>query len=225
MRFIALFLFIASCSSEVPTRKLASTEVSMVYGEIDHKKSNVQLFHKGSENQGYYLYVQLKNEQGDFIDCEKEDFFLKGPEGKRIEFHFLRKLRGRFYLIVENGNGEDFKEVDLLVKGAPLRESFKLQLRRPHASQTKMILIQKLGGKIFLRLKLADKANRSVESSEIPEIFIEGTDGFIQDMKNVGDGIWDFTVVFSEESQLMYFSVRYMGVNFPNLYRYQHVDK
>jgi len=86
------------------------------------------------------------------------------------------------------------------------------------------MLIQKSEGKLFLRLKLADKTNRIVDSPEIPEIFLEG-DGFIQDLKYLGEGVWDFTVVHPGENQLMYFSVRYMGLYFPNLYRYQHVDK
>ena len=222
MKIIILLILLTACSSELPYRKLASTNALLVLGEIDYQKSSIQFFHSGSEDQGHYLYVQLKNKKGDFVDCEKNEFDLKTPKGEKVEFHYHRKLPGRYYLMMEKS--EDLKEVILLVKGVPLLETLKISQRRPHASHTRLMLIQKSEGKLFLLLKLADKTNRVVDSSEIPEIFLEG-DGFIQDLKYLGEGVWDFTVVHPGENQLMYFSVRYMGVYFPNLYRYQHVDK
>jgi hypothetical protein len=222
MWFIILSVLLTACSSELPYRNLASTNTLLVLGEIDYQKSSIQVFHSGSEDQGHYLYVQLKNKKGDFVDCEKDEFHLKTPTGDKVGFYLHRKLRGRYYLMMEKG--KDLTEVVLLIKGMPLPETFKISQRAPHALHTKMMFIQKTEGKLFLRLKLADKTNRFVESPEIPEIIMEG-EGFIQDLKYIGEGNWDFTVAHPGENQLMYFSVRYMGLYFPNLYRHQHVDK
>jgi hypothetical protein len=221
MKVIFLLILLTACSSELPYRRLASTDSFLVLGEIDYKKSSVQLFHGGSGEKRDYLYVQLKNEKGEFVDCDRYEFSLKTSQGYEVEFNYLRKLRGRYYLILEKS--ENFNELILLVKGVSLRETFKFPKRKPHASHTKMWLVQKFNGKISLRLKLADKANRFVDFPQIPEILMEG-DGFIQDLKYVGDGVWDFTVIHPEENQLMYFSLRYMGLYFPNLYRYQYID-
>ena len=223
--FLILIPLLVSCSSNVPKRKFASINIPYVQGKIDYKKSSVQVFSdlKGQEHPLHYLFVQLRDETGKFVDCEKDDFFIRTQDGSKVDFNLLRKLPGRYYLIIEKMNGEDFN-LDLLIKGLPLKEEVKIHLRKPHISQTKINLIEISSGSMILRLRLADKANRPVESPEIPEISLEGH-GFIKELKYVGSGTWDFTVIYPEENQLMYFSVRSMGVYFPNLYRYQYVDK
>jgi hypothetical protein len=77
---------------------------------------------------------------------------------------------------------------------------------------------------LTLELSLKDKNGKVVEMIQMPDIMIEGN-GTISDLSLVRKGVWRFQVNYSEDNQIMYFSVRGNGVYLERLQRFQHIEK
>lgn len=167
--------------------------------------------------------MQLKDVNGKFVDCGPEEFSLKSKKGKKLNYSFERSLKGHYFLTIHSSE-LNVKHINLFVQNKPLMEQFKLQLNRPVPVHTKMKIIKNAENTLSVELLLRDKENKPVELPERPEILLEGA-GHIENLQHVGEGIWHFEVKYPEENQIMYFSIRAMGVKIPNLYRYQHVEK
>lgn len=219
---IALLFMIFGCA-EAPLRRFPASETAMRIGSISRANSLVQLF---PSNEGdsftYYFYLQLKNEKGDYVDCDPSEVTLKTKQKKLITFKLERLLTGRYYLIVNKSKG--LKDIDVYVRGLLLKEKFNLNLIRPDKKFTSITIKKKGDGKIVFRLKLADKTNKPVALLSEPEIVFEGR-GEIDNLRHMQEGIWEFTVIYPEDNQIMYFSVRAQGIYLTNLLRYQHIEK
>jgi hypothetical protein len=224
-RAILLFLFfLTSCAHPEPKRSIASRE--MVIGEIDYAKSLVQLFPSADKDNTlrYYFYLQLRDVKGNFVDCSPSEILIKTNKGKRVHFDYERLLPGRYYLSLDQGLKMNSSQLDFYVGGKPLKEKFNLPHRSPDRNNTKITIIEKLDNKIVLQLRLADQKNLPVEHIEMPEIIIDGV-GLLEDMKPMGPGVWEFTVTYPEDNQIIYLHVRALSFYFSNLFRYQYVDK
>ena len=176
------------------------------------------------EDISYYLYVELKNSEGKYVDCDQKDLALGLKEGKKIDFDFHRALVGRYYLKIEKEEDVKAKNINLYYKEKPLKEQFKVHFNKPHKSNTKITIVSNQEYRLTLRLRFADKNNHSIELPEAPEIWIAGQ-GIIEDVKHLKEGVWEFSILIPDENQIMYISARAMGVSFRNLYRFQHIEK
>jgi hypothetical protein len=229
MRIYLLFLIFGlySCSSSGPQRKIASYEEPKIRkGEIDFLLSKVSIYPaKDMEDDiSYYLFLELRNSEGRYVDCDQKDLSIKTKQGKRIDFDFHRALVGRYYLKIEKEEDIKAKHIDLYFKDKSLKEQFKVRLNKPHKSYTKLTLVNNQKYRLTFRLRFADKKNSPIELPEAPEIWIDGQ-GLIEDVKHLKEGIWEFSIIYPEENQVMYISARAMGVSFRNLYRFQHIEK
>lgn len=221
MRILILLLILVTGCAEMPLRGPASAP--MRFGEVSAIHSSIQLFpDSDADTHTYYFYLQLKDSKGEFIDCDPSEIVLKTKKKKLIKFKYERLLTGRYYLILDKSQG--FKDINFSVRGIALNGKFNLDIRRPDIKHTNIILERKLPGKLIFRLKLADRANRPVMTSVAPEIIMDGR-GEIQELRYIQEGIWQFTVIYPEDNQIMYFSVRSQGKYLVNLLRYQHVEK
>lgn len=225
---LLLFLIsISSCSNLGPQRKIASYEEPKIkMGEVDFTRSKVLIYpaKEMEEDISYYLYVELKNSEGKYVDCDQKDLALRLKEGKKIDFDFHRALVGRYYLKIEKEEDVKAKNINLYYKEKPLKEQFKVHFNKPHKSNTKITLVSNQEYRLTLRLRFADKNNHSIELPEAPEIWIDGQ-GIIEDVKHLKEGVWEFSILIPDENQIMYISARAMGVSFRNLYRFQHIEK
>ena len=229
MRTYLLFLIFClhSCSSFGPQRKIANYEESKIrIGDIDFLRSRVSIYpaKEWEDDISYYLFLELKNSEGKYIDCDQKDLSIKTKQGKKIDFDFHRALVGRYYLKIEKEEDVKAKHIDLYFKDKTLKEQFKVHLSRPHKSHTKLRLVTNQKYQLTFRLRFADKNNNPVELPEAPEIWIDGH-GLIDDVKHLKEGIWEFTIIYPDENQIMYISARAKGVSFRNLYRFQHIEK
>ena len=220
-----MFLCLSACAHR-PERSVASNQAVIKFGEVDFKRSLVQVFPSDSteETISYYLYVQLKDSSGNYIDCESADFSLKNKLGTDVPFKFERVFTGRYYLNIDKEEGNHWRYLDLFLHKRPLKEEFKLQFRKPHKAHSRITKIKVTPGKLVLLLRLADRNNIPVQMPDGPEILMDG-DGQIEEIKHVREGVWEFTVIYPDENQILYFSVRGLGVSLRNLYRYQHIEK
>lgn len=221
-------MFSVSCALRAPERKIANAEIPVKFGKHDSQRSLVQIFPATDvqKDAAFYLYVQLKDAQGKFVDARPAEFNLKTRKGHKIDFDFERVLDGRYYLTILKSERIESHEIDLFVQGKALKEQFKLQLKRPHEKFTKLKLLKNnkhTHSQVF-ELRLADGKNRPLEVPEVPELVFEGP-GQVAEAKHIREGIWHITVIYPDENHISYYGVRSMGVTFQKLYRYQHVEK
>jgi hypothetical protein len=225
--FILILLFImVSCSTQDPRRKIASEDLIIKLGNIDHTKSLVRLFPSVSTEDSlrYYFYLQLRDETGSYVDCDPSEVSLVTKKGKKIPFELERLFKGRYYLTLDKPKDLSSGHLDILVQGKPLQEQLKLSMRPPVKENTSIKVIENSAHKLRFRLRIADKRNQPVELPYQPDIMLEGI-GNIEDVTHTKEGEWEFSVIYPEDNQIMYFSVRAMGVLFPKIYRYQHIEK
>lgn len=224
---LILIFLITACSSveqeQKQLRKIASASRPAIY---DHSKSLVHIFPAVAADNGiwYYFYVQTKDSFGRFMPIDPNEIEIRTHKGKKIAFKFEQLLGGRYYLTLEKTSDFSSAELDVVVRGKALKEQFKLNMRHPDKSKTSIKIVKNDQNKLMFQLRLADKLNQPVEIPDKPEIILEGM-GSIEDLKHVSEGTWEFSIIYPEQNQIMYFSVRAMGVFLSNIYRYQHVEK
>lgn len=158
------------------------------------------------------------------MDAEKREFSLKTILGEEVDFKFERVLPGRYYLMVEREEGHHWQELNLFVHGKPLKEQFKVQMAKASRTHSKIAKLRNSDSRLILRLSLRDRQNRALELPEGPEISLEG-EGEVREVIHSGEGIWEFSIVYPNENQIIYVSVRANGVYLRRLYRYQHIEK
>lgn len=221
-----ILLFLISCASKKPVREIAYVNSAVENLGIDLSKSLVNIHPATAADNGvwYYFYIQLKNSDGKYVDTDLSDFKLKNSKGQSIDFKIERVLRGRYYITIEKTAEINSSQIDFFVKNKLLKEKLKLQMMTPSLVNTRLILVHDSNHRAVFRLKLLDKDNKPVELPDWPEIIIDGT-ATIEDLKHIGEGIWEFTVVYPEENLVLYFSVRALGTYFNNILRYQHIEK
>lgn len=224
IRFILIVLFCLGCSTQKAQRNVASNSAPILPTEVDPEKSIVRIFPAVADEHGlwYYFYLQLKDRNGQFVDSD--DIKITTLKGEGIPFLKERIKSGRYYLTLEKNAGVSSAHLNVLAQGKILKEEFKLSFDYPHKSHSKIRLVQKENHVLKFQLNLRDEKNIPVAVSEQPEIFLEGM-GIIKELNEVSQGTWEFTVVYPDENQIMYLSVRAMGVFLPKLFRYQHVEK
>lgn len=223
--FLFLFVFFASCA-EVPIQRLPSSESLIRSGEISFRKSEIKNFPPAFEDGSikYYFYLQLKNMNGEFVDCDSSEITLKNKKGTKVEFLFERLFPGRYYLILEENRVDDSNEILVFIRGKQLGNNFKLALNYPDEAFTKIHLVKDEAGILTLRLHLNDKNNRPVSSQFPPEMILEGW-GEMSDLIPIQEGIWEFNVLHPEVNQIFYISLRSQGVYIPRIYRFQYIEK
>jgi hypothetical protein len=224
-----LILLVTSCATQAPVRNIASVPKPLRIekpAELDLKKSNVLIFPAIADGDGlwYFFYVQLKDSNGKYIDCMPSEIGLKTHKGKDIPFKFQKVLTGRYYLTLEKTADISSGQLDIFIRGKALKEQFQLHMGHPDKAHTKISVIQNTRNKLTFRLRLADKMNQPVVAPEQPEILLEGQ-GAIDEMVHIQEGVWEFSIIYPEGNQIMYFSVRAQGVYLANIFRYQHVEK
>lgn len=198
----------------------------MRFGEIDLKRSEVQIFPAVASESGvwYYFYVQLKDQNGNYVDCEPGDISLTTSKGEPIFFEYERQLPGRYYLTVEKTPAVSSHQLNFYIQDKPLKEKFKLHFTLPSKTKSKISVLEKRNHYLKLQLKLVDENNKPVQMPDQPDVMFEGL-GYVEDFKQVGEGVWQFRVIYPDDNQIMYFSVRAMGVFMPKIFRYHHVQE
>ena len=223
---LILFIFLlTACASdpEKMVRKIASVPPPAIY---DHSKSLVNIFPAVAADEGiwYYFYVQTKDTLGRFIPIDPKEIEIKTRKGRKVPFKVEQLLTGRYYLTLEKTTDFSSAELDIFVRGKALKEQFKLNMRHPDQKNSSIKIVKNSRNTLVFRLRLADKKNQPVEIPDKPEIILEGI-GNVEDLRHVSEGTWEFSIIYPEQNQIMYFSVRAMGVYLSNIYRYQHVEK
>jgi hypothetical protein len=196
-----------------------------VLGEIDFKQSLLQIFPAEKGDQvALYLYLRLRDSNGNYVDCDPASLRLQSKKGNQIGFTYERLRPGRYYLTIDRTEGIGSSEIDLFLGERPLKEQVKLRLSKPDLMRSNLTLISNSDNRLTLRLELRDQKGQPVELPEAPEILLDNQLR-LDALEHLGGGVWRVVVLYPEDNQIMYFSVRAMGTLLPNLLRYQHIEK
>ena len=220
---ITILLICGGCASERANRKISSVIYSSAENDrIDFKQSRVQTF--PSTDDSYLFYVHLKNKFGIDTDCDISEISLKTIDGKSLEFKYEMLQAGRFYLRVLNSSQVRSDQISIFIQGKLLNQGIPLKMPRPDLKNSSLKILRNENNIIVFQLRLADSRNNLIDTINDPEIIMEGL-ATMEGLRRISKGIWEYSVVYPEDNQIMYFSVRSQGVYFHNLLRYQHVEK
>ncbi len=217
-----ILLFIASCAGTAPKRT-PSSEVSFRPGIVDSVQSRVRLFPDESDG-GYNFYLETKNDNGEYVDADQSEIEVLTKKGLSLPYAFERILIGRYYLVIDQQKVNSIDFVEVAVQGKHLPIKFKLHPHRPDKKHTKLTIIENHDNIMLLRLRLANTENKAIELHDRPEILFQG-EGYVSEPEEKGDGIWEFSVIYPEANQIMYFSIRAHGIYLHRIFRYQHIEK
>lgn len=228
---IFIFLIFAYSCSHLDKKhdgpdRVPSSEAELVrFGDHDVIQSSVkefppQYFDKSTR---HFFFVELRDLTSFYVDRDLYDFEVR-MKNKKIPVKVERVLRGRYYVIFDEENHLETSQLDFYVGGIKLRENFKLGFKPAHESHTKMRLIKARSSIAKVELVLKDKNGQFVEAPTPPDIITE-SDGSIEKVEHIGNGIWHITLTYPMGNQLFYLSVRSHGVFFKNLFRFHYVDK
>lgn len=216
-------------------------EQATFFGQVDRSKSSVRLFRPEMEDKifRYYFYLQLKDMDGKWVDVDKSEIAIKTTEGKKLDFQLKRQgVTGRYYVIVERPGELQFSKLNFYIQGHKILERFNLFMPVPDSSKSRLEIVDHNYEKriIHFRLTLNDSQGRPVEDAGYPEIIMKtesiGNPSYgpieglvIEDYELIKKGVWEFYLLYTEQNQIIYFTVRSQGTYLNNLFRLHHVDK
>ena len=205
----------------LPDRYLAS-ESKPIIGKIDASESSVSFLPLKIDNHEtvFSFFLQFKRE-GKFIDVKPEEIVLKN-KNKIIKTKIYRISQGEYEVnaISEIAN---ISWLQFIVQNKKIKHNLRA-LGKPSKLHTKISIISNDQHILRMRLKIGDKKGIGVKVIPQPELILEGVGQFF-DLKPIGSGIWEFSLEYPEENQVLYFSIRANGVLLERIFRYQHVEK
>lgn len=227
MRLAYLFILISlllACS-RAPVRKLASLESDFSYGSIDPQASQVKAFPPEVEGSKYhyYLYLELKDPSLKPVDIYTNDISIVSRKKKVFPFSLKRMSRGNYYLALEVTEKAGSDELTLFIQNKEIKE-FRVVLKQPDFSRSSLNIIQKDRHSLRMRLFLSDSNGVAIHSLVAPDLIIEG-EAIAENLEQIGEGLWEFDIRFSDENQIIYVSVRSQGSYLKHLFRYLHIEK
>lgn len=207
-----------SCSSS-PIRSVAS-QFPLVFGKVDSRFSSIKLYpHEGDQHYERF-YLEFRNDKKNPVDVDLSEIKVEGFDG--LAFHLKRLSAGR-YEILSDREINDYKKIRIEVQGQFLKHSL-VKVQKPSKLHSRARLLERLDHLIKVQLVLKDRKGGLVESSNPPELILEGM-GSLSEMFYVGKGIWEFYVSYPEENQIFYLSVRSGGVHLERVFRFHHVEE
>lgn len=222
---LLIILFLVTACSNVVVRNPASLETEHKFGEVDFLKSKVKIFPPEIDKKVFrkFFYLELKDADGKFIDVKEREIKLlhnDSPVSTKVE----RTLRGRFYVTLEGLVDHLERKIDLYVKNRPMTKDLKVVFKKASRRYSKIKILHPQAKGKRMQLFLADSNGKPLEIPSKPEIIIEGQ-GEVEDLEHIGEGKWEFDLVFPDTNSIIYISVRAHGVYLESLFRIQHIEK
>lgn len=221
--FILIFLLWAC--SQVPQRKLASLGSDFFPSSIDPQGGQIKIFPPEVEGGvfRYYLYLELKDHFQRPMDIYPEEVSLFSRQKNDYQLTLKRLSRGAYYLVLGVSEEEEADELTLFIQNNKVKE-FKVSLQQPDFTHSSLLLIRKDRHRLRFRLFLSDSKGKVIHSMVEPDLIIEG-EASAKNLKQVGEGIWEFDMTLSNQNQIIYVSVRSQGSYLRRLFRYHHIEK
>lgn len=193
----------------------------MEIGEVDIKLSKVKIYSDSGHPDLHHFYLEIRNSGKMLVDVELRDIVIK--EGRKPLNIYIRRISvGRYEVEVDKPN-LNFSALKFTIQEKPLKHQL-VRLKKPVRENSSIVIISNENHRFKARLTLKDKNGSSFEVPHIPEIIFAGI-GDVSELKSVRPGVWEFEIIYPEDNQIIYLSVRANGVLLYKLLRYQHVEK
>lgn len=219
MKWILIFLISWGCSHE-PLRSPASVGEKLTYGKFDLNKSVIRLFEDvqlGDDE--YAFFIEARDEHSRLIDFSEDELRIT-HSGRVIPFSLQRLSRGTYILNLEIFSLDGLK---LFIQGAQFKHKFA-KLPPPVRNHSAVVILKQKDYELLLKLSLRDRRNKPVISPISPDIIIDGF-GKVDDLTELSPGEWTFRLIFPEQNQVLYLSVRSNGGYLPKIFRFHYVEK
>lgn len=225
MRIIGLLLFILSVScGDLPVRSPSGSMSDLKLGQASPRESESKiLISRFPGSFKYYVILHVLDHYHHYVDVTAKDIVLKKNDGTLVEFDLERNSVGRYYLKLKPLE-LDPNKLRVFVERREIKSTVQFEPSPPDAAHTKIRLVKNKYGRSIFELDIRDKDNRRVDLISPPEIIID-TVLEIRGIKKKKNGLWKFSLVYSDQNFVGYISVRANGVYMSDLFRFHHVEK
>jgi hypothetical protein len=191
-------------------------------GEVASENSFFKIFpSEDGEAPSGDFYVELRNDAHQFVDTLAQEIRVE-LKAKTIPFEMQKISQGKYLLSLFIQERES-SELKIFIQGK-LIPNLVPSLSRPSKKHSHMSVISYGQHSIRLRVSLKDRQGRVVDVEGGPEINLEGH-GELGPLSTLSPGVWDFDLIYPEQDQIFYFSVRARGSYFRRFFRFQHIEK
>jgi hypothetical protein len=212
LSFLILVL-VFSCAQQ-PVRKLAFQVQTYLYGDVDLGRSSVKQF----PNQTFFL--ELKDQKGDPVDCDKTQIIVMGKKSKIIPFELIRAKLGTYYVQVKE---ETLQTINFVIQGKAWSGKYDLAHGIVSALRSELKFISKVDHTLTLQLTLKDLRGDIIDIPTVPEVLLD-SQLELDKLTYIGRGIWEIRVTLPEQNHVSYISIRAHGTDLGQSYRIQHVE-
>lgn len=137
---------------------MASFFEDFVYGDVSSTKSQIRFF--SPEQNGrldeFYFYLELRDEQGDFIDRDEHEFVVSDRRGATLPLSLVRIKRGRYYLIVPHVSHQIKAGLKVEIAGSEFKKELIIPTQQVSRKNSEMSIFQKEDHRVILQLVLRD---------------------------------------------------------------------
>jgi len=212
--------FLISCASGPPERNIASEEF-VVLGEANTQLSIVKFFSDAGHPDIHHFYLELRNTKKELVDVELKE--IEAREAKKKLNTYIRRISlGKYEIEIDKEN-LNFNKLKFLIQTKALKHKL-VGLAKPVQKNSSMVIVSNEHHRLKMRLTLKDKNSTAVDVKQDPEIIFTGL-GEASTPKMVKKGVWEFEIIYPEDNQIIYLSVRANGVLLDQVFRFQYVEK
>ena len=209
--FILPLFFLLACATKV--ERYIASDPQIIFGDVNASRSKVGLFSETS------FYLELRDSNKALIDVDLKDIQLRDHKDQ-LDSRVKRLGKGKYVLNISE-DIIDLSKIKFYVQKKIIAHKL-VAPHKPVRANSRLELISNGDYVLRFRITLRDKNSSPVEQQ--PDIILEGL-GDVSEIKQVKNGVWEFSLAYPEENQILYISIRANGILLERLYRFQHVEK
>lgn len=213
------------CAGKVIQTRQPSSE-TIQSSEIDIQTSTIKFFspHKTKQGFDFYLLIELFDADHRVVDAKPDNFVLKNNNRLIPNIEIKKMAVGKYYFIFKSKEIQGSLNLRVFFKSILIKEFSSISLASLDREKSTIAPLHPLEDGMKFRLILKDKKFRNISLGMDPEIVVTGL-ASVENLEEVEPGVWEFDVIFPNESQFIYISVRAHGELIKNWYRLHYIEK
>lgn len=213
-------LFFLGCAKFPPLRDPAALLGDISHRPVSHELSAI----KPTVASELQYYLRLKDDEDQDTDINSSAIELKDRANQIIPFKLEREKVGHYYLALENTPQPWQFPLRLFYQQQAFKDQLNCYTLKADARQSKIQILEKAPHELSLELLLKDSKGNIIQMNELPEIILEGA-GEVQELRAMSPGRWQFKILYPDDNEIMYFSVRTNNAYLERIFRLQFIAK
>jgi hypothetical protein len=169
-------------------------------------------------------FIQLRDEEGDPADFHSARLQLRDRHARELDFKLERARAGDYYLIVDEKLSPSQFPLSLWYENTAFLEKLENAGLKADARRSKIKILAQHPQSMLLQLSLKDSEGNIIPSRRPPEIILQG-EARLAEMHEMGPGIWQFSVIYPDDNEIIYISVRTQNAHLERIFRFQYIAK